>query len=109
MATVMATKRLQRVHMFVVNFITTSLTYSRSLLKLDKPLMFRLFSSTNAPPQMQQPGSMPPGLTLFNADNLGSWLMDVQVPDNELYKDKVYRLKLVFTNNYPIGEQTWRI
>jgi len=45
-----------------------------------------------------------PGITLISADNLQEWLMDIQVlDDNPIYRGEVYRLKFVFSGNYPIG------
>jgi len=38
------------------------------------------------------------------ADNFESWLMDIQVlDDNPIYKGQTYRLKFVFSMSYPIG------
>jgi len=35
---------------------------------------------------------------------LQEWLMDIQVlDDNPIYKGQTYRLKFMFSSNYPIG------
>lgn len=47
---------------------------------------------------------MAPGITLVSAENLESWVMDIQIlDDNPIYQGKTYRLQLNFTSNYPIG------
>lgn len=46
---------------------------------------------------------LPPGITLVEAENFDTWLMDIRVmDDNPLYRDQTYRLKFKFPNNYPI-------
>ncbi|KAF1351117.1 ubiquitin-conjugating enzyme [Delphinella strobiligena] len=46
---------------------------------------------------------MAPGITLVSAENLESWVMDIQIlDDNPIYQGKTYRLQLNFTSNYPI-------
>ncbi|KAK5677795.1 hypothetical protein LTS10_009678 [Elasticomyces elasticus] len=48
-------------------------------------------------------GVLPPGITLVSAENLREWQMDITVPDNPIYPaDDVYRLKFMFSTNYPI-------
>ncbi|KAJ9648496.1 hypothetical protein H2199_001351 [Coniosporium tulheliwenetii] len=45
----------------------------------------------------------PPGITLVQADNLETWLMDIRVlDDNPIYRNQTYRLKFVFSGSYPI-------
>lgn len=47
---------------------------------------------------------LPPGITLISAENLESWLMDIQIlDDNPIYKGQTYRLKFCFSQSYPIG------
>lgn len=47
---------------------------------------------------------LPPGISLVEAENFDTWLMDIRVmDDNPLYRDQTYRLKFKFPNNYPIG------
>ncbi|KAL9107673.1 MAG: hypothetical protein Q9227_007480 [Pyrenula ochraceoflavens] len=47
---------------------------------------------------------LPPGITLVKADDFRQWWMDIRVLDgNPIYKDQVFRLQFVFTNQYPIG------
>ena len=49
-------------------------------------------------------GQLAPGITLVQAENLKTWLMDIQVMDaNPIYQDQIYRLKFEFSANYPIG------
>lgn len=49
-------------------------------------------------------GQLAPGITLVQAENLKTWLMDIQVMDsNPIYQDQIYRLKFEFSSNYPIG------
>ncbi|EON62100.1 ubiquitin-conjugating enzyme E2 W [Coniosporium apollinis CBS 100218] len=46
---------------------------------------------------------LPPGITLVQADNLDTWLMDIRVlDDNPIYRNQTYRLKFVFSGSYPI-------
>ncbi|EOD50526.1 putative ubiquitin-conjugating enzyme protein [Neofusicoccum parvum UCRNP2] len=47
---------------------------------------------------------LPPGITLIDAENFDTWLMDIRVMDenNPLYRGQTYRLKFKFPNNYPI-------
>jgi ubiquitin-conjugating enzyme E2 W len=46
---------------------------------------------------------LPPGITLIQADDFQTWLMDIQVIDsNPLYQGETYRLKFSFTPQYPI-------
>ncbi|TGO84352.1 hypothetical protein BPOR_0515g00050 [Botrytis porri] len=48
--------------------------------------------------------SLPPGITLVSAEDFKEWLVDICVLDsNPLYQGETYRIKLVFTPNYPIG------
>ena len=45
-----------------------------------------------------------PGITFVSADDLKEWYMDIEVlDDNPIYKGEKYRLKFMFSNNYPIG------
>jgi ubiquitin-conjugating enzyme E2 W len=56
---------------------------------------------THQTPQLQT--NLAPGLTLVQADDFREWLMDLRViDDNPIYKGEVYRLRFVFSNNYPI-------
>lgn len=49
-------------------------------------------------------GQLAPGITLVQAENLKTWLMDIQVMDaNPIYQGETYRLKFEFSSNYPIG------
>jgi ubiquitin-conjugating enzyme E2 W len=46
---------------------------------------------------------LPPGITLVQADNFETWLVDVVVLDkNPIYEGETYRLKFSFSSNYPI-------
>lgn len=46
---------------------------------------------------------LPPGITLVQADNFETWLMDIVVLDkNPIYEGEKYRLKFTFGSNYPI-------
>ena len=48
-------------------------------------------------------GPLPPGITLVKADDFSSWLVDIQVVDpNPIYAGETYRLKFMFSQNYPI-------
>ena len=48
-------------------------------------------------------GPLPPGITLVRADNFETWLVDIQVLDgNPIYAGETYRLKFMFSQNYPI-------
>ncbi|OAX77017.1 hypothetical protein ACJ72_08689 [Emergomyces africanus] len=49
--------------------------------------------------------SLPPGISIVNAEHLEEWQMDIRVLDdsNPLYLNETYRLKFTFTKNYPIG------
>lgn len=48
-------------------------------------------------------GQLPPGITLVKADDFVSWLVDIQVLDpNPIYAGETYRLKFMFSQNYPI-------
>jgi ubiquitin-conjugating enzyme E2 W len=50
---------------------------------------------------------LPPGITLIQADDFQTWLMDIQVIDsNPLYQGETYRLKFSFTPQYPIEVDT---
>lgn len=52
-------------------------------------------------------GQLAPGITLVSADNLKTWLMDIQVMDaNPIYQGEIYRLRFEFSSNYPIGIYT---
>ncbi|PSK60551.1 ubiquitin-conjugating enzyme E2 2 [Elsinoe australis] len=52
-------------------------------------------------------GPLAPGISLVSAENLQEWLMDIQVmDDNPIYMGKTFRLKFVFSQNYPIGMAT---
>merc|ERR1711881_820344 len=43
------------------------------------------------------------GITFVSADDLKEWYMDIEVlDDNPIYKGEKYRLKFMFSNNYPI-------
>ncbi|UKZ77189.1 hypothetical protein TrVFT333_004908 [Trichoderma virens FT-333] len=47
---------------------------------------------------------LPPGIELVDGNDLKEWLFDIRVLDNNpLYNDKVYQLKFVFSESYPIG------
>ncbi|OJD29862.1 ubiquitin-conjugating enzyme [Diplodia corticola] len=53
--------------------------------------------------KLQLGESLPPGITLVEADNFETWLMDIRVmDDNPLYAGQTYRLKFRFSNSYPI-------
>jgi ubiquitin-conjugating enzyme E2 W len=46
---------------------------------------------------------LPPGISLISAENYEQWTVDIRVlDDNPLYKDQTYRLKLRFSQSYPI-------
>ncbi|KOS18725.1 putative ubiquitin-conjugating enzyme [Escovopsis weberi] len=46
---------------------------------------------------------LPPGITLVDGNNLNEWLFDIQVLDsNPLYEGRTFRLKIHFTDTYPI-------
>ncbi|KAJ0424929.1 ubiquitin-conjugating enzyme/RWD-like protein [Aspergillus carlsbadensis] len=46
---------------------------------------------------------LPPGISIFKAENLEEWQMDIEVlDDNPLYRDETYRLKFTFGSRYPI-------
>ena len=46
---------------------------------------------------------LPPGITLVKADDFQTWLMDIQVIDsNPIYQGETYRLKFIFSPQYPI-------
>ncbi|GAM85382.1 hypothetical protein ANO11243_033890 [Dothideomycetidae sp. 11243] len=48
-------------------------------------------------------GPLAPGIALVSADDLETWLMDIQVmDDNPIYRDKTFRLKFNFSPSYPI-------
>jgi ubiquitin-conjugating enzyme E2 W len=48
-------------------------------------------------------GQLPPGITLVSADNFETWYVDIQVIDpNPIYAGETYRLKFMFSQNYPI-------
>ncbi|KAH0033114.1 putative ubiquitin-conjugating enzyme E2 W, partial [Aureobasidium melanogenum] len=48
-------------------------------------------------------GQLAPGINLVSADNLKTWLMDIQVMDaNPIYQGETYRLRFEFSSNYPI-------
>jgi len=48
-------------------------------------------------------GQLPPGITLVSADNFETWFVDIQVIDpNPIYAGETYRLKFMFSQNYPI-------
>ena len=52
---------------------------------------------------------LPPGIDLVKADDLRQWHMDIRVLDsNPIYKDQVFRLQFVFSNQYPIGAWLFR-
>lgn len=56
------------------------------------------------PPQIH--ASLPPGITLVEAEGFKEWFMDIEVLDaNPLYMNKVFRLKFCFSSTYPIGMQ----
>ena len=45
----------------------------------------------------------PSGITLAHADNLQEWQVDIQIPDNKLYKStEKFRLSFKFPSTYPI-------
>lgn len=47
---------------------------------------------------------LPPGISIFKAENLEDWQMDIKVlDDNPLYRNETYRLKFTFGSKYPIG------
>jgi hypothetical protein len=47
---------------------------------------------------------LPPGISIFKAENLEEWQMDIEVlDDNPLYRGETYRLKFTFGSRYPIG------
>ena len=46
---------------------------------------------------------LPPGITLIQADNFETWLVDIRVIDsNPIYDGETYRLKFDFSRQYPI-------
>ncbi|KAF2831432.1 ubiquitin conjugating enzyme [Ophiobolus disseminans] len=48
-------------------------------------------------------GKLPDGITLIQADNYETWLVDVKVIDpNPIYQNETYRLKFTFSGQYPI-------
>jgi ubiquitin-protein ligase len=50
---------------------------------------------------------LPPGISIFKAENLEEWQMDIEVlDDNPLYRGETYRLKFTFGSRYPIGTYT---
>lgn len=50
---------------------------------------------------------LPPGIDLVKADDFREWLMDIRVlDDNPLYKNQIYRLSFIFSQQYPIGTLT---
>ena len=47
--------------------------------------------------------TLPPGITLIQAENFETWLMDIRVMDsNPIYNGETYRLKFNFSRDYPI-------
>ena len=55
-------------------------------------------------------GPLPPGITLVKADDFSSWLVDIQVVDpNPIYAGETYRLKFMFSQNYPIEVRHFHI
>ncbi|KAL5615371.1 hypothetical protein BROUX41_005419 [Berkeleyomyces rouxiae] len=47
--------------------------------------------------------ALPPGISLVSADNFEKWYLDIRVlDDNPLYQGQTYRLKFVFSKQYPI-------
>lgn len=47
---------------------------------------------------------LPPGIDLIRADDFREWLLDIRVlDDNPIYKDQVFRLSFIFSQQYPIG------
>jgi ubiquitin-conjugating enzyme E2 W len=54
----------------------------------------------------QMTNELPPGITIVSADNFSQWLMDMRVESNPLYADETYRLKFVFSPQYPIEVRT---
>ncbi|KAI1916148.1 hypothetical protein LOZ53_002425 [Ophidiomyces ophidiicola] len=52
---------------------------------------------------LKMQSSLPPGITIVNADNFSEWQMDLQVLDsNPMYQNETYRLKFTFSKGYPI-------
>lgn len=48
-------------------------------------------------------GPLAPGISLVSAENLETWLLDIQVMDaNPLYMNKTFRLQFNFSASYPI-------
>lgn len=47
---------------------------------------------------------LPPGITLVQADGFQEWLCDIEVYENPLYLNQMYRLKFGFSSAYPIGQ-----
>lgn len=47
---------------------------------------------------------LPPGITLVQADGFQEWLCDIEVYENPLYLNQIYRLKFGFSSAYPIGQ-----
>jgi ubiquitin-conjugating enzyme E2 W len=79
----MSSKRLQKVITFVFSLSTTVHTL-QELSKIKDQLA--------------------PGITLVSAENLKTWLLDIQVmDDNPIYQGHIFRLKFEFSSNYPIG------
>jgi hypothetical protein len=53
--------------------------------------------------RQQMQTQLPPGITLVQADDFQTWLMDIQVIDsNPIYAGETYRLKFTFSPQYPI-------
>lgn len=51
--------------------------------------------------------SLPPGISLVEAENLEEWLLDIEVLDqNPLYLNQMFRLKFRFGDKYPIGARS---
>lgn len=80
----MSSKRLQKVSFLTQKTVNKIAHPTQELLKVQ--------------------GQLAPGITLVQAENLKTWLMDIQVMDaNPIYQGETYRLKFEFSSNYPIG------
>ncbi|TQV99668.1 ubiquitin-conjugating enzyme [Cordyceps javanica] len=46
---------------------------------------------------------LPPGIDLISGEDMREWQFDIRVLDgNPLYRDQTFRLKIVFSDSYPI-------
>ena len=76
------------------------LTYLRNLSKYKYPPHL----SPDGTDSLEINGPLPPGIKLVSAEDFQTWIMDVQVmDDNPIYNGQTYRLQFKFTDSYPIG------